>query len=277
MNITNQLKMDLQQNSGSQRILAMQEDTNTRCVEIALYSGDEFWEIPAGTTVAVGFRKPDGTMGLYDKTADGTTAFKVLENRITVVLVPQMLTVPGLVQAVVTLYDPAGNQLSTFPFYIQVEANPAVGEISSADYVYCTSVAQINEALHAALARMEEAVSTVETKLEKGELKGKSAYDYARDGGFTGTEGEFTEILASVRIGLDGGYYTPEVSQPDKNCMRIAFSGSQNSMQSVPAKTILLPAGADGHTPVRGVDYWTSGDIAEIKSYVDTEILGGAW
>ena len=30
-------------------------------------------------------------------------------------------------------------------------------------------------------------------------------------------------------------------------------------------------------TPVRGEDYWTEADIAEIKSYVDEAILGGAW
>lgn len=35
--------------------------------------------------------------------------------------------------------------------------------------------------------------------------------------------------------------------------------------------------GADGYTPVRGTDYWTEDDIAEIKSYVDDAILGGAW
>ena len=35
--------------------------------------------------------------------------------------------------------------------------------------------------------------------------------------------------------------------------------------------------GADGYTPVRGTDYWTPDDIAEIKSYVDEAILGGAW
>lgn len=43
------------------------------------------------------------------------------------------------------------------------------------------------------------------------------------------------------------------------------------------------PAGADGakgeagYTPVRGTDYWTASDIAEIKGYVDDAILGGAW
>jgi hypothetical protein len=35
--------------------------------------------------------------------------------------------------------------------------------------------------------------------------------------------------------------------------------------------------GKDGKTPVRGTDYWTSADKAEIKSYVDTAILGGEW
>lgn len=35
--------------------------------------------------------------------------------------------------------------------------------------------------------------------------------------------------------------------------------------------------GAAGYTPVRGTDYWTASDIADIKSYVDEAILGGAW
>ena len=33
--------------------------------------------------------------------------------------------------------------------------------------------------------------------------------------------------------------------------------------------------GADGYTPVRGTDYWTSEDIAEIQSYINNQI-GGA-
>lgn len=35
--------------------------------------------------------------------------------------------------------------------------------------------------------------------------------------------------------------------------------------------------GADGYSPVRGTDYWTDADKAEIKSYVEEAILGGAW
>ena len=35
--------------------------------------------------------------------------------------------------------------------------------------------------------------------------------------------------------------------------------------------------GVDGYTPVRGTDYWTDADKAEIKAYVEEAILGGAW
>lgn len=37
------------------------------------------------------------------------------------------------------------------------------------------------------------------------------------------------------------------------------------------------PAGADGHIPIRGTDYWTDADIDAIKSYVDDAILRGEW
>ena len=36
-------------------------------------------------------------------------------------------------------------------------------------------------------------------------------------------------------------------------------------------------SGGGGYAPVRGTDYWTEQDKAEIKAYVDEAILGGAW
>lgn len=35
--------------------------------------------------------------------------------------------------------------------------------------------------------------------------------------------------------------------------------------------------GEDGYTPQKGVDYWTDADKAEIKNYVDEQILNGEW
>lgn len=37
------------------------------------------------------------------------------------------------------------------------------------------------------------------------------------------------------------------------------------------------PRGEKGETPQKGVDYWNAADIAQIKSFVDEAILGGAW
>ena len=73
---------------------------------------------------------------------------------------------------------------------------------------------------------------------------GKSAYDIAVDNGFVGTEAEWLESLkgASGADGKDGADGNP---------------------------------GADGYTPVKGTDYWTADDIAEITAYIDNQI-GGA-
>ncbi len=30
-------------------------------------------------------------------------------------------------------------------------------------------------------------------------------------------------------------------------------------------------------TPKKGVDYWTAEDVAQIKSYLEEAVLGGAW
>jgi len=35
--------------------------------------------------------------------------------------------------------------------------------------------------------------------------------------------------------------------------------------------------GPKGDKPIKGVDYWTEADIAEIKGYVDDAILNGEW
>lgn len=56
-------------------------------------------------------------------------------------------------------------------------------------------------------------------------------------------------------------------------------SGDPSADPTVPVWQEILNRLNDmaAHTPVRGVDYWTEEDIAEIKSYVDEAILGGAW
>ena len=40
-------------------------------------------------------------------------------------------------------------------------------------------------------------------------------------------------------------------------------------------QNIMGPPGENGYTPVKGTDYWTAGDKAEMQAYIDSQI-GGA-
>lgn len=91
-------------------------------------------------------------------------------------------------------------------------------------------------------------------------------------------------VPAEGVAGEDGATYTPTVTEAGL----IYWSNDKNLPNPRP-RNIMGPQGeqgetgpqgengADGYTPVRGTDYWTDADIAEIKSYVDEAILGGAW
>ena len=80
-------------------------------------------------------------------------------------------------------------------------------------------------------------------------VDGKSAYDIAVAHGFVGTEAEWLESLKGDKgdPGKDGKPGEP-------------------GMNGAP--------GADGYTPVKGTDYWTANDIAEIQTYIDNQIGG---
>ena len=62
---------------------------------------------------------------------------------------------------------------------------------------------------------------------------------------------EAKEVADSVRDdadagkynGTDGGWYAPEVTQPDANTMRFAFTPSKEGMPEVPPKDISIPGG----------------------------------
>ena len=46
--------------------------------------------------------------------------------------------------------------------------------------------------------------------------------------------------------GSDGGYYTPTVSQPDANTLRVAYTPSQDGMPTVEQVDVVLPQGSPG-------------------------------
>lgn len=135
MKVTAKIKLDLRSQNYGSSVYAVQGDGGSRCVEAALLDGGKPWNVPAGVTAAVAYKKPDFTKGLYDKLADDTPAVTVSGSTVTVVLAKQMLTVPGSVQACIVFNNAALDQLTTFPFTVAVAANPVIGAEPSDDYI----------------------------------------------------------------------------------------------------------------------------------------------
>lgn len=105
---------------------------------------------------------------------------------------------------------------------------------------------------------------------EKGD-PGDSAYQVALTNGFEGNEEEWLASLKGPKgdTGLTGsqGPKGEQGIQGPKG--DIGPTGPQGKQGIQGPKG---DPGTDGKTPVRGTDYWTEADIAEIHSYIDTKI-----
>lgn len=120
-------------------------------------------------------------------------------------------------------------------------------------------------------------------KGEKGEKGDKG------DTGATGAQGEKGDKGDTGADGTSGGYYIPSVTQSSGSTMEVSFSASKGNMTPVESQTIVLPSGAkgdkgdkgdtgatgaagkdgaDGKTPVKGTDYFTAADKAEMVNAV---------
>lgn len=162
MRVIHPLKMDLVGPWCGNLLHMVQGDSNTRVVELQLFSNEEEWEPSVVEFVTVAFKKPDQTKGFYETDCD------IHGNRVQVVLAPQVLTACGKVTVVVELHDAEGDSLASFPFGIMVDQNPGVNAVASEDYfdyvhpLITEAVKEANLATAEAYAAAEKANSASE-------------------------------------------------------------------------------------------------------------------
>lgn len=70
--------------------------------------------------------------------------------------------------------------------------------------------------------------------------------------GLPGADGDPGADGAPGSDGQDGGYYIPQISQPESNIMQIAFDASKSGMTSVQARQIVIPKGDPGQDGAPG-------------------------
>lgn len=132
MIVTHKTKIDLDTGWQGTPICAVQGDTS-RVLEATLMERGAAWTVPTEAAVQVRYRKPDGTGGVYDALPDGTQAWSVSENVVTVALAPQMLAVAGTVTMQVAIVK-GEEVLSSFSVSLRVQPDPSREAVESKDY-----------------------------------------------------------------------------------------------------------------------------------------------
>lgn len=83
-----------------------------------------------------------------------------------------------------------------------------------------------------------------------------------------GPKGETGPKGDTGQAGEAGGYYTPSVTQPDANTMRLSFSPSKEGMTAVSETYITLPSGGSGSVAIDST-LTVSGQAADAKAVGD--------
>lgn len=144
MIITSKFTMDLQNPGVMPIVHGVQDDRNSRELEITLTAAGRCWPIPEDAAVLIRFRKADGKGGEYDTLPDGTPAWQAEHNVLRIALAPQVLTMPGNVSLTVTLLQ-GDSRLSTFGVQLRVEAASKALKLDSEDYSSITGFLRIPE------------------------------------------------------------------------------------------------------------------------------------
>lgn len=147
MNIIHKISLDMQQNGLRQTLHVKQGDSMSRTASLTLYDNGTAWPVPSDATILqIAYYKPDRTGGLYDTMPDGSTACSAAGNVVTAKLHPQMFTAAGLVACELRLLNANGGQVSTFSWYMIVDA-AVTNSIASEDYFKFATLSGLQEQL----------------------------------------------------------------------------------------------------------------------------------
>lgn len=194
MIITHKISMDLAKRDIVPRIDVMQDDKYSRNLAITLLRNSVPFTPPAQCSILIRYQKPDHTAGGYDTLPDGSCAWHIAGNVVTLALAPQVCTASGQVKLVITLFSGAA-ELNSFPIQLDVHPIPT-GIAESREYINITGF--IPQSTDVRLGQYL-AVSQIAPDGRIASVTSKDApqttYEYAREWGYNGTESAFAKKL----------------------------------------------------------------------------------
>ena len=198
MHVNHQIRMDLICSEAVPTLEMVQYDQLSRQVEIALYCGEEAFTIPEDVGVLIHYVRSDGVSGVYDVMADGTAAWTISENLLTIQIAPEVLEVEGTAAVSARLIRGI-RTLNTFTFLIQVHKGLPTGE-EAGEYKLCWYLS----APPAAVAGQYLAVASVD---ENGVVTALTAVDAPEFDTSFGVWGEVyaQKLRVTGRFSTDSG------------------------------------------------------------------------
>ena len=162
---------------------------------------------PEDCVVLVRYQGKAGYGGAYDLLPDGTKAWSIQGSVLTVALAPQVCAAAGKVMVTVTLRHGSA-ELNCFTIGVNVHKGPDALLKSEPYYHINGFIPQPDQAVVGDVLKVVSVDDQGNITAITGESRdGKSAYQYALEGGYTGTEEEFAQKLAQDFSGgaEDGG------------------------------------------------------------------------
>lgn len=266
MIVTHKLILDLVRAGVTPRIDVSQDDRYSRNLEIRLQANGVPFYPPEECEVMIRYQKPDRTGGSYDALPDGSTAWSLSGNVLTVALAPQVCTVPGTVHMVISFLRSAA-ELSSFALQLEVHRRPE-GMKSSSDYVNVTGFvpqpgqAEVGQYLQVAAVDDHGRITVMGTGAGSSaatlEIAAVEALEHDTEPAVTELDGS-TSWARIYKLGIPRG--EPGEQGPQGLRGEQGESGKNGT------------DGQDGSTPVKGVDYWTEADKETITAEVDSHML----
>lgn len=157
MNLSKTIEIELTHRGSPIQIggSAVAGDSGSRSLIFRLLENGKPWTVPDGVRAALAFHTPQKYSGEYDQMPDGTDAFYIEGNLVTVRLVDQIMAAPGLVTLLLTLRDESLRQLSAFPMVMEVFKGIEDTEHLSKQYYQVRDLRELNAVLDRLFALLE--------------------------------------------------------------------------------------------------------------------------
>lgn len=205
MQLIQTISMDFAVHGVAPRVFGKQDDSLSRLVRISLSNNGVAWAIPSDAIFMLRYRTPSGGVGLYDTLPDGSSAFSVAGNAVTVALVDQIFAAAGVAECDLRIIsDGAG--ASTWTFLVEVDRGPTGDNIVSSDYINVLTAVASQVAADA--DRAQRAANSVDTSNLMNRLSYDPALAVKNAGGIPAYVNSAISGIDVSGIKYSTGYYT---------------------------------------------------------------------